>query len=317
MRAPFPILTVAATLALTTLALASARDLSREPAPNPPRVSQSAQATPPLSDAELQERAAKLIANQHRDDIALEQYERIERHVSRTSGSDGRILEDKTYRVVPTGPGTLKILLKDGDKATDPADYRKQLQTWRDLLQLALNPDDPRIKAAYAKLEKKRRDRAELVDAAAQAFTRKVLGRENLNGHDCDVIELDPSPRFQPHSVYQEALTHATVKIWVDHNAIQIVRGEAHITHDISFGGGILGKLYRGGVFFLEQVEVAPGVWLPSRYQYDYTARKFLFTSEQHQYIEASHYRFIGPPKQALVIAQSELASAQSGHGDP
>ena len=93
--------------------------------------------------------------------------------------------------------------------------------------------------------------------------------------------------------------------------------GEAHIIRDVSFGGGILGKLYRGGVFFLEQTEVAPGVWLPARYQYDYTARKFLFTFEQHQYIEASHYRFLGPPKEALTIAKSDLAKAESGHGDP
>jgi len=299
-------LTVAATLALTALAFASTMALT-----------DSAQERPLLTDDQLRQRTSTLIANQHKDDLALEQYERIEHHVDRTSGSDGRILEDKTYRVVPTGPGTLKILLKDGDKPADPAEILQQLKEWRDLLQLALNPNDARIKAAYAKAEKKKHDRAELVDAAGEAFVKKVIGRETLNGRDCDVIELDSNPHFQPRSTFQEALTHATVKLWVDHNAIQVVRGEAHIIRDVSFGGGILGKLYRGGVFFLEQTEVAPGVWLPARYQYDYTARKFLFTFEQHEYIEASHYRFLGPPRDALIIAKSDLAKAESGHGDP
>ncbi|MGH9711959.1 MAG: hypothetical protein ACRD5M_01505 [Candidatus Acidiferrales bacterium] len=278
---------------------------------------QSNQQAEPPSDAEISERAAKLIAHQHANDLAIEEYERMERHVDRTGGSNARILEDKTYRVVPTGPGTMKILLKENDKPTDPAEIRKQLKTWRDLLELALNPNDSRIKAAYAKAEKKKRDRAELVNAARDAYTIKWLGRENLGGRDCDVIQLDPNPSFHPHSTFQEALTHAKAKIWVDHNAIQIVRAEAHIIRDLSFGGGILGKLYHGGVFFFEQTEVAPGVWFPSRYQYDYTARKFLFTFEEHQFIEASHYRRLGPPKEALAIAQQELANAKPAAGDP
>jgi hypothetical protein len=211
----------------------------------------------------------------------------------------------------------LKILLQDNGKATDPTDYRKQLQTWRDLLQLALNPNDSRIKAAYAKMEKKKHDRAELVNAARDAYNLNWLGQENLNGHDCDVVQLDPNPSFHPRTTLQEALTHATAKIWVDHNALQILRAEAHIVRDVSFGAGILGKLYRGGVFFLEQAEVAPGVWLPTRYQYDYTARKFLFTFEEHQFIEASHYRRLGPPKQALLVAQDELSNGKPISADP
>lgn len=306
MRARSAISTLVATLALAGLALASAR--------NSPQSNQQPQ---PPSDAELRARAAKVIANQHANDVALEEFERIERHVDRTGGSNPRILEDKTYRVVPTGPGTLKILLQDNGKPADPAEYRKQMLAWRDLLQLALNPKDSKIKAAYAKAEKKKRDRMELVEATREAYTLKWLGRENLYGHDCDLLQLDPNPAFRPHTTLQEALTHFTSKIWIDHNALQILRGEAHIVRDVSFGGGILGKLYRGGVFFFEQAEAAPGFWMPTRYQYDYSVRKFLFTSEQHQFIEASHYRRLGPPKQALLVAQDELANGKPMPADP
>ena len=317
MRARSAIPTLVASLALAGLAPASTRISSPEFLASLPELPKSNQQAHPPSDAELRARTDKLIAHQHSDDLALEEYERIERHVDRTGGSNPRILEDKSYRVVPTGPGTLKILLQDNGRSTDPADYRKQLLAWRDLLQLALNPSDSRIKAAYAKAEKKKRDRAELVNTAREAYSLKWLGQETLNGHDCDLIELDPNPSFRPHTTLQEALTHATAKIWVDRNAMQILRAEAQIVRDVSFGGGILGKLYRGGVFFLEQAEVAPGVWLPARYQYDYTARKFLFTSEQHQFIEASHYRRLGPLKQALLIAQDELAKGKPAAGDP
>jgi hypothetical protein len=265
----------------------------------------------------MQERAKKLIANQHRDDAALEQYERIERHLDRTGGANPRTIEQKTFRIVPTGIGETKLLLQDRGRPTDPAEYHRQLQGLASVLELALKPDDPRTKAASTKWQKRKRDRADLVDAAGDAFFRKWQGRETLNGHDCDVVELDPNPSFHPHSLLQEVLTHATAKIWVDHTRDQLVRGEAHIARDFSVGGGILGKLYRGGVFSMEQAEVAPGIWLPTRYQFDFTGRKFIFMFEEHQLIEAAQFRRVESPQQTLAHVQNELAGGKVTGGDP
>ena len=313
MSGRFPNLAAIVALAVLAFTLASARPL---PSPSETGRQASSQSQPP-SEAEIHERALRLTANQHADDEALEQYERIERHVARTSGDNGRILDDKTFRVVPNGTGTTKLLLKENGKPAAPADYRQQLQALADALALALKPNDPRAKAAYAKYEKRKHDRAELVDGVKDAFTVKWVGRESLNGHDCDVIELDRNPQFHARTTLQDALTHATAKLWVDHAADQLVRGEAHIVRDVPFGGGILGKLYRGAVFSMDQSEIAPGVWLPTRYQFDYTGRKFVFTFEDHQYIEVSRYRRVGPPKQALAMVQAELSSGKSPAGDP
>jgi hypothetical protein len=268
-------------------------------------------------EAEMKARTDQLIANQHTDDEAIEEYEHVEREIDRSGGSDPRTIQDRIFRVVPTGTGTLRILLKDNGKATDPADYRRQLQAWKDVLQLALRPDDPRSKTAYTKFEKKKRDRAETVDATREAFLQKWVGREMRNGHDCDVVQLDPNPSFHPRSMLQEAVTHFSAKVWVDHDSDQLVHGEAHVMRDISVGGGILGKLYRGGVFSFDQVPVAHGVWLPARYQYDFTGRKFLFTFEVHQVMESSQYRRVGPPKEALIIVQNEIAAGKVVSADP
>ena len=73
----------------------------------------------PPSAAEMRARTEKLMANQHADDQALELYQRVERYVDRSDGTSDRITDDKTYRVVPTGAGTQKILLRDDDKAED------------------------------------------------------------------------------------------------------------------------------------------------------------------------------------------------------
>lgn len=324
---------MAAALAVVGIAAAPSRVTTRPHAPTDPRPTDavnftseqdlsdqnrpSAAAGQAPSDAEIQARAQKLLDNQHRNDNALEQYERIERHVDRTGGDTPRVLADKTYRVVPTGTGTMKLLRKDGGRPVEPADYHKQLVAWRDLLEVMLKPDDPRAKLAYEKWQKKNQERKEIVDAARSAFLTKWIGQETRNGRLCDVFQVDPSPDFHPHSIAQDVLARVTAKIWVDHATDQLARGEAHVIRDLSFGGGILGKLYRGGVFSIDQGEVAPGIWLPIRYQYDYTARKFLFTFEEHQYVEVGDYHRDGSPKEALTLVQNELATGKSTYGDP
>jgi hypothetical protein len=65
------------------------------------------------------------------------------------------------------------------------------------------------------------------------------------------------------------------------------------------------------------QSEVAPGVWLPTRYQYDFSGRKFLFSFGVHEFTEIGQYRRDGPPSQALEIARQDLASGRSFAGDP
>ena len=67
----------------------------------------------------------------------------------------------------------------------------------------------------------------------------------------------------------------------------------------------------------MEQAEVAPGVWLPTRTEYEFTGRKFLFPFAEHQVIEASHYRRLGSLQQALVVVQNELSSGKTFSEDP
>ena len=282
--------------------------------PAAPQVATPGQAP---SDEEIRARAEKLLANQHSDDGALELYERVERHIDRTGGTDPRTIEDRTYRIVPTGGGNSKIVVRDQGIPSDPAVYNRQLQNLADLLQIMADPNNPKAKAAYAKRDKRQRERAQFIDAMKDAFLPKWVGAETWNAHACDVIELNPNPDFHPHSMFQDALSHVNAKIWVDHDTNQLAKGEARVTSDISFGGGILGKLYRGGVVSMEQKEVAPGVWLPTRYQYDFSGRKFLFAFQQHQVIEVIRYRRVGPPKEALLLVQGELASGKPFAGDP
>lgn len=271
----------------------------------------------PPSAAEMRERTEKLLANQHADDDALELYQRVERHVLRSGDPPDRIIDDKTYRVVPTGSGMQKILLRDADKPVDPATYNRGMHALAEVLRMMADPNDPKARAALAKRQKRERDRTEFLDAMKEAFLSKWLSVDTRNGRECDVVELDPNPNFHPHSMFQSALTHVTAKIWVDRESNQLVWGEAHVLSDISVGGGILGKVYRGSRISMEQEEIAPGIWLPTHYRYDFTGRKFLFSFQEHETIDVSHYHRVGTPKEALTLVEGELASGKTYIEDP
>jgi hypothetical protein len=277
---------------------------------------ETSQATAP-SAGEIRARAKRLIANQHKNDQALEEYERVERHEDFTSGPNPQTIEDKLFRVVPDGGGTFKILLKDKGTPTNPADYRRQLQLWQSILEQMVQPNDSKAKTAREKYEKRQHERAEFVDAAGDAYIVTWVGQETRNGRDCDIFELTPNPDFHPRTMFQSALAHVKAKIWVDRDTDELVRGEAHVLSDISFGGGLLGKLYRGGFVSMEQAEVAPGIWLPTRTEYQFAGRKFLFPFVENQVIEAGHYRHIGSLQDALVMVQNELSTGKSFSEDP
>jgi len=259
------------------------------------------------SEAELQALGDRIIAAVHRNDAALDEYERVERHTI-MSGAEHRVTDDKTYRIVPTGTGTLHLLFKDGGKPVDAETYRRQLNDWKQVLEIANNPKDPRQQAVYAKWKRRMKERSDLVDSARKAFNATWNGREAQNGRMTDVLTLEPNPSFEPHTISETVLTHARVKIWVDDASGNIVHGEAEIMRDVYFGGGILGKLYRGARFSLDNIEVDHGIWAPARIQYNISGRKFLFLFETLEVTETSKYRRIGPPAQALALVTNELA---------
>jgi hypothetical protein len=93
----------------------------------------------------------------------------------------------------------------------------------------------------------------------------------------------------------------------VDESQAQFARVEADIATDITFVGGLAGKVYHGGHVVMVQEEVAPDIWLPTLYNYEVDGRKFLFAFGVHERTEITRYRRVGPPPQAVEILRNEL----------
>lgn len=265
-------------------------------------------------EGRARELAARVIANQHRNDRALYDYERVERRVSYQGHSAAT---DETYRLVPTGTGRLSLLVKRGDQPVSLASYQKQLRDWQGVLRHAIDPNDPREQ--HSKEVQARRDgkRAELIDDIGRAFHFTWLGEEVVNGRKLAHIALDPDPSFRPASREAEMLRHVRATVWIDEQAAQLVRGRAEITSDITSGGGVVGKIYPGGWYEIAQAEAAPGTWEPERTEFSIRGRMFLFSFTEHKLVESSRYRYVGTPRQALEVARRDIASGRPFPGDP
>ncbi|HVA94407.1 MAG TPA: hypothetical protein VNI36_05825 [Candidatus Dormibacteraeota bacterium] len=262
--------------------------------------------------AQIRSLFVRVIENQHRNDQALQEYERVERVITYTD-ANAHIVSEHTDRVLFSGTGTMKIRISENGSPVSPQVLRDEMQEAVRALNLALHPDE-HFRQDLAKYQRRRRERAELLDEAMKAFRATWVGRETRrdpyapNGsRTLTKFLLDPDPNYTPNSRFGTVFQHVHAVIWVDENQEQIARAEGNITSDISFFAGIAGKIYHGGHFVMEQSEVSPGVWLPTLYIYNVDGRKFLFGFGVHERTEISHYRRVGPPSQAIEILRKEL----------
>ena len=78
-----------------------------------------------------------------------------------------------------------------------------------------------------------------------------------------DLVQLTfkPNPSFRP-SFHEAQVFHAMEgSIWVSSRDYRLSEINGHLTHEVKFGGGLLGHLDRGGKFHVKQEEVAPRYW--------------------------------------------------------
>lgn len=159
---------------------------------------------------------------------------------------------EEVEEVIQTKDGEIKRpLLINGKQPTDEQQRRGDAQL-QDLLH---HPE---------KLHKSQRDAREdeersarLLQMLPQAFLFQYGERQG------DVVQLNfkPNPRFIPPS-REAKVFHAmegSIRLDVKENRLAEISG--HLTHEVKFGGGVLGHLDKGGQFYVKQERVAPGFW--------------------------------------------------------
>src|SRR5579862_244483 len=264
---------------------------------------------PAPSPEEIHSMIMRAVENQHRDDRALEEFERTERVITRKA-ENAEILTDLTERIFPSGTGNIKLKMSENGTPVSAELYRQELEFAVTALDRAIHPDD-RYKEDQAKFERRNHEHAELLDTSTKAFRVTWAGRETLTGpagpRTLMKFLLDPDPNYKPINRFATSFQHVHATLWVDENEAQFARLEGDIATDITFAGGVAGKVYHGGHVVMVQEPVAPGVWLPTQFDYEVDGRKFLFAFGIHERSEITRYRRVGAPPQAAEIIRNEL----------
>ena len=253
----------------------------------------------------------RVIGGVKQSEHALYLYERVERVESRKDNGDSAPQNVRVSRVVPAGTGIAKIPLGLDGKPADLDGYRAELnKLLNSLLWAAAN--GPSQRDAYQKVQKKQRERDDLIDSTRNAFVFTFLSQETRGDRLLSKYRMEPNPRFK--STNRATSIFAKVKgyVWVDEAASELARVEGEVTDDISLGL-FLAKIYKGSRFQQDRYEMAPGLWLPSFSQYDFDGRKFFSSFSVHEKTFYSDYKKIGPPAEAVPQIRSEIAQLPAG----
>src|SRR5271157_1219337 len=123
------------------------------------------------------------------------------------------------------------------------------------------NDPDARRKQQESSREEDKRD-ALMLTSLPDAFLYTYAGTERgPNGNDIVRLTFKPNPNFNPPNHETRVYQGMAGDVLIDQKAMRIARIDGTLFKDVDFGWGILGKLYKGGKFFIEQRDVGGGRW--------------------------------------------------------
>jgi hypothetical protein len=179
-----------------------------------------------------------------------------------------------------------RVISKNGQPLTPEQDAAE-----RDRLQHLL--DDPSDFYSHHKHDQQDKNRAVmLVKLLPQAMLFSYAADQTPSPNDSGpqvVLDYKPNPAFKPPNFEAEALQGLSGRIWIDTGSVHMVRMHADVTSEISFGWGLLGRLYRGGKLDLDQVDAGPR-WMFQRLNEQISARVVVVKVNTDVQLEESDY---------------------------
>lgn len=271
--------------------------------------------SPPAADPAIQPESqsdlfGRVIANQKRMELVLDEYERTEKVEVRKTGSDAKPSEVRVWRLFPAGPAITKLPISVDGTAVNSELYRDDLEKLETYLVWAAQ-GGPAQQEAYAKAQRKRRERHDLIATTRDAFVFSREGEEKRGELTLTKYAMSPNPKYR--ATTRNAVIFSKVRgtVWIDEISGELARIEGSVMEDISISL-FLAKVYKGSHFMQERYEMAPGHWFPTYEQYDFDGRKFVVSFSIHERTFYSDYKRVGPPKEAVGVVRDELSKLGS-----
>lgn len=176
----------------------------------------------------------------------------------------------RVQEIAQTDQGNIARTLLVNGQPLGSGDRQAEQQKLENLLR------DQDLQRKRMKQAKDDAHRAEImVKALPNAFYYEEIGREG----DVVKFRFRPDPNYDPQSREESVYTGMAGELWLDVSQNRLRKIDAHLFHDVDFGWGILGRLYKGGSFMVEQKQVEGDHWDTVAMKLDLAGKALFFKS--------------------------------------
>jgi hypothetical protein len=217
----------------------------------------------------------------HSDDFLLDQYTFTEKQTERQLDAHGNVKRVTTslYEVYPSPePGRTyrKLVERDGKALTaEELEKEDQKQEAKEARKAARLYGEDASRRASAESERRLKE-TRTIDELFRIYEFQIAGREALDGRGMVVVTFEPRPGVETQTRSGKILKKFAGRAWIDEEDRQLVRVEAELTDDLSFGFGLLAKLKKGARAQIQRRKVNDEIWLPAQAHFVGNARLFL-----------------------------------------
>jgi hypothetical protein len=196
-----------------------------------------------------------------------------------------------------------RVLVKDGRELAEP-DQQTQIQKFL---------RDPR--AQKKQIAENAHDYQQ-VDDLLRLLPNGFLWTVLKTTPEETTLHFVPNPSFHPPTHEARVFAAATGELVADNRQHRIRSVHGTLVHDVTFGGGLLGRLKQGGSFAIEQQQLAPSLWQLTLIHIHLEGNALLFKSISFQE-DDDRSRFT-PEQNAVTLDQAARAVMhQPGSAQP
>ena len=141
-----------------------------------------------------------------------------------------------------------RVLRKNEQRLPEPAQ--------RDLIQQFLGD----TKAQKKQIAENNQDQQQ-IDAFLKLLPEAFRWTETGSTSVDTSLHFEPDPGFHPPTREARVFSGMAGDLVFDNKHHRILKMSGHLIHDVTFGGGLLGRLKTGSSFSLEQAEVGESLW--------------------------------------------------------
>jgi hypothetical protein len=182
----------------------------------------------------------------------------------------------KEYQVFYLGGDEVdRLIAKDGKPLSPDEDRRESERVQKRAQEYEKKQAKKANEAERGPEEKRNKDDVQVSDfLRIDRFTNPR--RETFRGHEVIVFDFDPNPKYKPSATIERLLHELEGSVWIDEQAQDVVRLEAHLNGTFKMAGGFLASLQKGSAFTFEQAKINDEVWMPSYLEAHVSAKLLL-----------------------------------------